>query len=151
MAWGTTVPAVKAALTSIFDAALDITVMQSRGIGPNAKRDVLVVAYQSEDVPAVEGRFTVQKFGATPLRVQYVVHNRIVVVKGSADILKAEARADALLAGAGSTLAGNPTLNNTPGVNLASLGAFALTPSQPPSGAYVIFQFDVDIDAFTTV
>jgi hypothetical protein len=152
MAWGTTVPAVKAALASIFDAALDVTVMQSRGIGSTAKRDILVVGYQSEDVPAVEGRFTVEIMGANPLRDQYVIHNRIMVAKGSTDILKAEARAFAILAAAGSTLAGNPRLNNTPSVLIASLGSYSLVPSQSPgSGAFIALQFDVEVDAYTTV
>jgi len=149
MAWGTTVPAAKAALTSIFDAALDITVQNSRGIGSSGARDVLIVGYQSEDVPSVEGRFTAEKFGVNPLRDQYVIHNRIMVVKGSADILKAETRAFALLAGAGATLAANPTLSGQ--VMVASAGAYSLIPSQDTRGAYVVLQFDVDINAFTTV
>jgi hypothetical protein len=151
MAWGTTVPTVKAALASIFDAALDVTVMQSRGIGSTAKRDILIVGYQSEDVPAVEGRFTVEIMGANPLRDQYVVHNRIMVAKGSGDILKAEAKAFAILAAAGSTLAGNSRLNNTPSVLMASLGSYSLVPAQTTAGGQVVLQFDVDIDAYTTV
>jgi hypothetical protein len=151
MAWGTTVPAAKVALTSIFDAALDITVHNSRYVGAIASRDVLIVGYQSEDVPGVEGRFTVEKYGATPLRDQYVIHNRIVVSKGGTDILRAETRAFALLAGAGATLAGNPTLSSTPSIMVAALGAYSLVPTQPDSGALAILQFDVDVDAFTTV
>ena len=149
MAWSTTVPAVKAKLTAIFDAALDITVHNSRGLGSTATKDVLIVGYRSEDVPAVEGRFTVEIFGANPLRDQYTVHNRIMVVRGSGDILKAEARAFAPLAGAGSTLAADPRLGGL--VMLASLGAYSLVPSQTQQGGDVVLQFDVDIDAQTTV
>ena len=97
----------------------------------------------------MEGRFAQEGYAVNPDREQYTVHNMATVVRGSTDILDAQAGVFTLLTAVGTVLANNPTLSGT--VMLAQLGAYALSQTQDTSGARAILEFDIEIDAYTTV
>jgi hypothetical protein len=152
MTWRSTAPSALSAFTLLVQAAAvdsGTRILSRANVSAVADRDLVVIGFQSPDVPAVEGRFDEGGIAADPLRERYVIHNRIAASRGSTEILKAEARVFDLLAVIGGVLAHNPTLSDT--VMLARLGNFSHTPAQTPRGALVVLQFDVEIDAFTTV
>jgi hypothetical protein len=150
MAWGSTVPATLAALTTALQSALTVPVRNGVGVEQPDVLDYIVIGYSSPtNVLVVEGTFAVDGLAVNPDREQYRIHNAATVVRGSADILDAQAGVFTLLSAVGAALAANPTLGGA--VMLANLGNYALSQVQDSSGSRAVLEFDVEIDAYTTV
>src|SRR4249920_2670995 len=106
-----TIPAAKAALTALWDAAITSPVIVGPVIGVGV--DVAVtVGYQDENIPiAVDGTLIREGMAASPRREKYAINCKLAVQSGSTDVAMGETAAFAVWSLLGSTLDANPTLN----------------------------------------
>jgi hypothetical protein len=149
MAWASTYPAAKAALIALWDAAVDVPVVNGPTIGAGLD-GVVTVGYQDETNQVVmEGTLARETYGGSPEREQYTINCSVGIQSGSTDIAPLEAAVVVLWKAVAAVLAANRTLGGT--TMIAGVDRYQLWESQATDGCTVIMKFSVAIDASTTV
>jgi hypothetical protein len=149
MAYSSTYPAAKAALITLWTAAVSVPVVNGPTIGVGFD-GVVTVGYQDENSPVVmEGVLERQGMSNIPEREQYTINCSVGVNYGSTGVVAGEAAVFALWALLGAALEANYTLGG--GVMSAGIDQFQLAEGQGPDGLTAVIKFGVAIDAFTTI
>lgn len=149
MAFASKYPAVKAALISLWTAAVSVPIINGPTIGVG-QDGVVTVGYQDENNPVVADAVMLRDiYGGIPNREQFTINCAVGVNYGSTDTATAEAAVFALWAALGAALVANMTLNGA--VLTAGVDRYQIWESQAADGITVIIKFSVAIDAYTTV
>jgi len=152
MAWASTLPAVVAKLSDVLTPALDPTrLLVWSHVEASALMEAVTIAFQDENTPAVaDGQFTSEGLVSNPDRESYAIHCRIAVRDGSNDLGAATTRAFALLGIVGAAHAADRSLGGLV-LTSSSVGVWSLAATQDTQGALAELDFDIDIDAYTTL
>lgn len=147
MAWGSTAPAAIKAIVAALQP-VDATVTDTVIVSGSSTREVVCIAYQSDDQAAIEDAQVDSEIGTVSAdRERYTINNVVYVAKGR-DIVAARERAFDLLSKVGQAVRADSTLAGT--VMRAWIGSWSFLPQQTTSGAYVTVAFGIEIDAYTT-
>jgi hypothetical protein len=149
MAYSSTYPAAKAALITLWTAAVEVPVINGPTIGVG-QSGVVTVGYQDENNPIVfEGVLAREGMSHVPERDQYTINCAVGIQYGSTGVAQAEVDVLALWAAVGAALEANFTLGGV--VLSAGIGPYQLSEQQAGDGFTAVLKFGVVIDAYTTV
>jgi len=154
MSWASTAPAAMKNMAALFAAwpaltALEVKVKDMGDLSDPDAMAVLTVGYLNpeEDVHAEDNNVAADLSGAVD-RESITVHCGLAALTGDEDgPAAARDAAFAILAGAGSCLVANQTLNGT--VMNAAITSWSLRTDQVTGGYRAQVDFSVSVDAFT--
>lgn len=152
MAWGSSVPAVLAALVLRLQTAPDLAgvkVWDGPAMDGSQPLEAITVGMAGDgEALAAEGQDTREGLAADRSREQYTVHCLLEVRNGSEDVAAARTRVFELLNAVGGVLAASPLLDGT--AMSAQPGAWSLAQAQDSAGVVVTLTLGIEIDAYTT-
>lgn len=150
MSWGSSGPAVLAALVASFNTiVLDGEVRDGPAVADEAAREVLTVGYVGPDDDAsAESSNVPGGLGGQRDEEEYDIHCAVALLSGDEDVPGTRARVFELLAECGRRLASDPRLGGT--CMRARISAWSLREDMTDGGAWARIRFDVRVRAFTT-